>query len=312
MADFKVSVIMITYGHEKYIEEAIESVLMQECDFEVELIVANDCSPDGTDFVVNNIIQNHSKSSWIKYTKHPQNKGMIPNFTWAVKQCKGKYIAICEGDDYWTDPLKLQKQIDFLEANLEFTFCVHRYKLFIENDKKFEEKIYPIHYGRYKRLEHGIEIEKGVFAKDWFTQPLTAVIAREELKEVLKMQEHFHYFRDYHIFYFLMQRGKGICLEKVAGVYRINDGGIASSKTSYEKNIIAFLIFEELYLYTKETFFLYNYCKCAFVLIKKKEGLKIILNSYTYNLGLKDKLVSIKYFFKAFFQYFIKKVNLKK
>lgn len=312
LENLMVSVEMITYKHEAYIKQAIEGVLMQEINFEFELIISDDCSPDATQEIVQNIIENHPKGYRIKYFRHKENIGMQANGIFAFEQCLGKYIAICEGDDYWTDPLKLQKQIDFLEANLKFTFCVHRYRLFIENDKKFEEKIYPIHYDSYKRVEHGIEIEKEVFAKDWFTQPLTAVIVREELKEVLKMQEHFHYFRDYHIFYFLLQRGKGICLENVAGVYRINDGGIASSKTSYEKNIIAFLIFEELYLYTKETFFMYNYCKSALVFIKKKEGFKIILTSYTYNLGLKDKLISIKYFFKVFFQYFIKKVNLKR
>ena len=106
----KVSVVMITYGHEKFIREAIEGVLMQECDFEVELILANDCSPDQTDSVIQDIIKNHPKGCWIKYIRQENNIGMMPNFIFALKQCKGKYIALCEGDDYWTDPLKLQKQ----------------------------------------------------------------------------------------------------------------------------------------------------------------------------------------------------------
>lgn len=309
MADFKVSVIMITYGHEKYIEEAIESVLMQECDFEVELIVANDCSPDGTDFVVNNIIQNHSKSSWIKYTKHPQNKGMIPNFTWAVKQCKGKYIAICEGDDYWTDPLKLQKQVDFLEDNSEYTFCVHRYKLYIDNKKEFEDDIYPINYGDYKETGKGIIIDEKMFLKDWFTQPLSAVIAKKDFEKVLNKQLYFKYFRDYHIFYFLLQSSKGFCLDSCSGVYRINDGGIASSKTFYEKIKTAFLIYEEIYLYTKDTGVLFNYWKFAFVMMRKKRGVGIILKSFVHNFEFKYKLVSIKFFLKVFFDSILTKLK---
>ena len=115
-----VSVVMITYNHEAYIQQAIEGVLMQECDFKVELIIADDNSPDNTEVVVKKILSEHSKASWIKYTKHNANKGMNSNFIWATKQCKGKYIAICEGDDYWTDSNKLQKQVDFLEKNKDY------------------------------------------------------------------------------------------------------------------------------------------------------------------------------------------------
>ena len=117
---------MITYCHEAFIREAIEGILMQECNFEVELIVANDCSPDNTDAIVNEIIHNHQKSNWIKYTKHNVNKGMCLNFIWALEQSQGKYIAICEGDDYWTDPLKLQKQVDFLKDNKEYVITYAR------------------------------------------------------------------------------------------------------------------------------------------------------------------------------------------
>lgn len=126
MKESLVSVVMITYGHEQYIAQAIEGVLMQQTNFEVELIIADDCSPDDTQNVVENIIKTHSKSHWVKHTRHQHNKGMNDNFLWAMKQAKGKYIALCEGDDYWTDPLKLQKQVDFLEANEEYSTCFHK------------------------------------------------------------------------------------------------------------------------------------------------------------------------------------------
>jgi glycosyltransferase involved in cell wall biosynthesis len=119
MNDIKVSVCMITYGHEAFIEEAINGVLMQECNFNVELIITNDCSPDATDQVVKKIIENHPNASWIRYIKHEKNMGMMPNFVYTLKEAKGKYIALCEGDDYWTDPLKLQKQVDFLDENTD-------------------------------------------------------------------------------------------------------------------------------------------------------------------------------------------------
>jgi glycosyltransferase involved in cell wall biosynthesis len=130
--DIFVSVIMITYKHEQFIAKAIEGVLMQKCDFEVELIIADDCSPDKTEEKVFQIIKNHPKNSWIKYTKHKTNKGMISNFNWALNQCKGKYIAMCEGDDYWTDPLKLQKQVDFLEKTRNIQLASMMLKLLIK------------------------------------------------------------------------------------------------------------------------------------------------------------------------------------
>jgi glycosyltransferase involved in cell wall biosynthesis len=114
-----VSVVMITYNHQNYISEAIEGVLMQECRFDIELLIADDNSPDNTESIVQSFAC-HPNFNRVKYTKHKENKGMMPNFIWALEQCKGKYIALCEGDDYWTDPLKLQKQVDFLEGNEEY------------------------------------------------------------------------------------------------------------------------------------------------------------------------------------------------
>lgn len=120
-----VSVCMITYNHERYIRDAVEGVLMQETDFGYELVIANDCSPDNTDSVVEEYLQNHPKGNSIKYFSHKGNLGMMPNFQFAVQQCTGKYIALCEGDDYWTDSRKLQMQVDFMEANPDCSLCFH-------------------------------------------------------------------------------------------------------------------------------------------------------------------------------------------
>ncbi len=116
---------MITYAHENFIEQAINGVLMQECDFEIELIISNDCSPDKTDEIISKILIDNSKSNLIRYIKHDQNIGSISNFIYSLKETKGRYVALCEGDDYWTDPFKLQKQLDFLENNQEYIICGH-------------------------------------------------------------------------------------------------------------------------------------------------------------------------------------------
>jgi glycosyltransferase involved in cell wall biosynthesis len=118
-----VSVLMITYNHEKFIKEAIEGVLIQETNFPYELILANDASTDNTNTIINDFIKTHPKANLIKYFNHKINMGMMPNFIFVLDQCKGKYIALCEGDDYWTDEYKLQKQVDFLEANENIVGC---------------------------------------------------------------------------------------------------------------------------------------------------------------------------------------------
>lgn len=122
---------MITYNHSKYISKAIQGVVNQECKFEYELIIGDDCSIDKTREIC--IEYQNKFPNKIKLLLHEKNLGGEGrnNFISTLKQCDGKYVALCEGDDYWTDPNKLQKQVDFLEANPEYNICFHRvyYKL---------------------------------------------------------------------------------------------------------------------------------------------------------------------------------------
>lgn len=121
----KVSVLMITYNHANYIKQAIESILNQETEFDLELIITNDNSPDNTDEIVNDIIKTNPKGNLIKYFKHEKNLGMMPNFLFTLQKATGKYVALCEGDDYWSDHNKLQKQLSFLENNPDYSICFH-------------------------------------------------------------------------------------------------------------------------------------------------------------------------------------------
>jgi glycosyltransferase involved in cell wall biosynthesis len=136
--NIKVSVVMITFNHENYIREAIEGVLMQETDFEMELIISNDCSTDATNIVIEDFLLNHPNAFKVKYFNQEKNLGMMPNFIFTLNQSKGNYIAICEGDDYWTDTYKLQKQVDFLEANPEYV--IHGGDAFFHRGKELTNK----------------------------------------------------------------------------------------------------------------------------------------------------------------------------
>ncbi len=117
------SVCMITYNHEKYIAQAIEGVLMQKTKFAFELIIGEDCSNDSTRIICNEYKEKYPGK--IKLLLNEKNIGMMPNFIQTLKACKRKYIALCEGDDYWIDPNKLQKQVDFLENNPGYVISFH-------------------------------------------------------------------------------------------------------------------------------------------------------------------------------------------
>src|SRR5271157_2282730 len=110
-----VSVFMITYNHEKFVGQAIESIVTQKVNFDFELIIGEDCSTDNTLDICNKYAKQYPDI--IKLFPSEKNYGMMGNTVRVLYACTGKYIAMCEGDDYWCDPYKLQKQIDFLEAN---------------------------------------------------------------------------------------------------------------------------------------------------------------------------------------------------
>lgn len=119
----KLSVAIITYNHEKYIRDALDGILMQETSFDFNIIIGEDASTDSTKDVILEYINKYPSKMLCKF--HDINIGMMPNFMQTLQSCNGEYIAICEGDDYWTDKNKLQKQVDFLESNLNYVGCFH-------------------------------------------------------------------------------------------------------------------------------------------------------------------------------------------
>jgi glycosyltransferase involved in cell wall biosynthesis len=109
---------MTTYNHESYISEAIEGVLNQKTNFSYDLIIGEDFSTDKTREIC--LKYKNKYPELIKLILNNQNIGLIGNYNTTLQKCKGKYVAYCDGDDYWTDPFKLQKQVDFIELNVSF------------------------------------------------------------------------------------------------------------------------------------------------------------------------------------------------
>ena len=273
-----VSVIMITYDHEKFIEKAIRGVLMQECVFEVELILANDCSTDKADQVIKNVKGNHINASWIKYIKHEKNLGMMPNFIFAVKECKGKYIALCEGDDYWTDPLKLQKQVDFLEANPDYVLCFHKINILKTNGEIVEDFITKVPENHESidtlaRLGNYIHTPSVVFRN-----VITKFPAEFEKSPI----------GDYYLYMMLAEYGKFKYLEDNMAVYR-EGVGIWSKENDYFRN------FNTAYLHALLCNYFDNNISIKLIFTERiKDFLKHFESSITVNelvkLGVNDEL----------------------
>jgi glycosyltransferase involved in cell wall biosynthesis len=128
------SVCLITYNHAPYIRQAIESVLSQKIDFEWEIIIADDCSSDGSREIIMEYYE--SKREIIKLLFQKVNVGPAKNFVELISSAKGKYIAYLEGDDYWSDTFKLKRQVDFLENNQNYVGCFHNTEERFEEDDK--------------------------------------------------------------------------------------------------------------------------------------------------------------------------------
>jgi glycosyltransferase involved in cell wall biosynthesis len=129
-----VSACIITYNHEEFIEEALKGAISQKINYPYEIVIGNDKSTDNTAQICHKYQDQHPEL--IHLIDNEQNLGIVGNWVSTFKKSRGKYIAICEGDDYWTDSQKLQHQIDFLEENPQYSACAHQSLVIYEDGNK--------------------------------------------------------------------------------------------------------------------------------------------------------------------------------
>ncbi len=130
------SVCMITYNHEAYVFQSIEGILKQKTNFKYELVIGEDCSTDFTRKICEEYAQKYPEI--INLLPSEKNLGICHNFIRTLNACTGQYIAICEGDDYWTDSLKIQKQVDFLDTNPDYAIVATDITLVDKESKNLE------------------------------------------------------------------------------------------------------------------------------------------------------------------------------
>ncbi len=235
-----VSVCCITYNHEMYIREAIDSFLMQETDFPFEVIIHDDASTDRTAYIIKAYEKAYPKI--IKPIYQTENQysicGLI-NPRLVIPKARGKYIALCEGDDYWTDKTKLQKQADFLENNAEYVITYTDCQPF---DEKGAVHAYP--RGVKEDLE-SIELIKST--------PISTltVCFRNVLGEISQDLMSARY-GDLVMWSLLGAHGKGKYLDDILpSAYRVHDGGAHSRKPTKEKAGMSVITYAALYSYYK-------------------------------------------------------------
>jgi glycosyltransferase involved in cell wall biosynthesis len=281
-----VSVVVPTYQHAAFIRQCLDSILMQKTNFNFEIILGEDESIDGT------------RDICIEYSnKYPDKirlflrsrKDVIfingratgrYNFINCLKEANGKYIALCEGDDYWTDPLKLQKQVDFLEANEDFSICFHNANI-VDNNNQF---IKLFHQNPVKEITDFMDL----ISENWYIPTASMVFKRSSIDKLP------HWFTevfngDYALQLILTSEGQKIgYLADIMGAYRIHGGGISNSlKTPVDRNNFLIAIFKNIRLYAN-----HKYQKNVNDRISSLYLLKIY-NSKKYSLS----------FFKAFYYY---------
>jgi len=213
-----VSICMITYNHESYIAQAIEGVLMQQTNFQIELVIGDDCSTDNT-FRICQTYKDQYQSK-IKLLSQKKNLGVRNNFLNTIHNCEGKYIALCEGDDYWIDVLKLQKQVLFLEKNYDYSL-IHT-----NGYRNFGGKLQP--WNQWDDLEG--EVSKTFYygtvvrtCSSMFRSSLLPVFF--DLFENCKVQ----IIGDWPLFAYLSTKGKFGYLSEHTCVYRQNPSSVSSS-----------------------------------------------------------------------------------
>jgi glycosyltransferase involved in cell wall biosynthesis len=221
-----VAVFMVTYNHENYIGKAIESALMQKTTFPMKIIIGEDCSTDLTAAICRKYQQENPLTIEVIFNK--ENIGASRNAMQIFESCftsGAKYIAMLEGDDYWTDPYKLQKQVDFLEANDDFAICFHDIMI-LKNGVIIEDYLTPkvIEETDIMRLSEG----------NYMHTP--SVLFRNNLFGDFPEQFSKVPAGDYFLHMLNARYGKIKKISEVMAVYRMHNEGVHSNKNQAQKN----------------------------------------------------------------------------
>lgn len=211
----KVSVATITYQHENYIADAIESVLAQKTAFPIEMVIGEDCSKDRTRNIVKEYCARHPEV--IRLLDHETNLGPHANFVATVMACEGEYIALLDGDDYWTAPDKLHAQVELMDANPDLSFCFHPARYVQENGATASTVVHPPGRRDLYRIDD---------LTQWLNIQTSTMLFRRSALEPFPDWFTEAYVGDWALQFLLAKNGDIGHIDREMSVYRLHGGGI--------------------------------------------------------------------------------------
>lgn len=206
----------LTYNHEKYIDDALKGFVMQKTDFPFLAVVIDDCSTDGTADIVRRYEAQYPdkiKGIYLPHNFRQSKEDKRPYYQEYID--KATYWAECEGDDYWTDPYKLQKQVDFLEAHPDYVACCHNAMVILNGRRTLFNTLY----------ESNNPTTKEIIERDWFI-PTASMIYRHKLVKYPSWSTQIIN-TDYLLVLLLAQQGKIYYMQDVMSVYRKHQDGMS-------------------------------------------------------------------------------------
>lgn len=224
-----VSICTLAYNHEPYIRQCLEGFMIQKCNFKFEVLIHDDASTDGTAGIIREYEEKYPEIIKPIYQKENQySQGIFIGVNFQYPRVLGKYIALCEGDDYWTDPLKLQKQVDFLEANSEYGMCYTQCKRFNQELNKFEKNNWGGPFESFSEFwkQNCVPTLTVVYRKDLCMKYVEDVLA----------SNHNWKMGDYPMWLWFAYESKIKFFKEVTGVYRVLRNS-ATHNVSLEKNL---------------------------------------------------------------------------
>lgn len=222
----KLSILLVTYNHEKYIKAAIDSILMQKLDYDYEIVVADDCSSDNTLKIIEEYKMTYKDK--FKILENEKNLGITKNYKRGFSACRGEYIAVLEGDDYWVNNKKLQKQIDFLTKHSECALVFNRFEVYdMSNNTRHAQPWFSFKSSQITNVK---ELIKSNFIGNFST-----CMYRNELIQKIDPTLYEMVVYDWMLNIVLAQSGLIGYLPRVMSVYRLNPNGTWSQKSEIDK-----------------------------------------------------------------------------
>ena len=319
---FKIAVKCFTYNQASFIKEAMDGFCMQETDFPFICIIVDDASTDGEPDVIRqylsehfdlegDVTRNEETEDYLQtFARHKTNLNcffvvLFLKYNHYKKKAKAPYFqqwtdnvpysAFCEGDDYWTDSSKLQKQVDFLDKHEDYVVCSHDFIQFFEKEKRFADRSYYAYLKNDNGEREYLDFSLDNYFERWWTQPLACVRRNGSYLKLIPSQKYKNY-RDDIFYYYVLKEGKGALLYDTMGVYRVHDAGVWSSNDSIQKNKLGFDNARDIYRVEGDVRAITRMERELFRIVT------VLFNSHCYRQSFKEvlyywKIVPHKYFY---------------